>query len=104
MTIKEFAIKAFNEGSDKFGETVTGSGELFYNTMKTFGGKNPYYTMNLTLVQSDGHKCSSGIGFYIKENINGQILKACSGHMLPWTIEITPEIQAELDAAEHIDF
>lgn len=87
--LSEYAIKAFKEGSDIFGESVTGTRELRYNSLMK------YWAMTVLLVQKDEHKCTSGIGFYLK---NG-VLKACSGHMLPWTIEITPEIQSELDSA-----
>lgn len=99
-TMADYAIEAFHTGSDKFGETPTGTSQLYYNTMKLFGGEDAHYVMNVRLVQADGHPCTSGIGFYKK----GNILKPCSGHMLPWSIEITPEIQAELDAALHVDF
>ena len=87
-TMAEYAIKAFNDGSDKFGETVTGTCELYYNTMKRFGGQDPHYTMTVQLVEKDGHPCTSGIGFYRM----GEVLIPCSGHMLKWSIEITPEI------------
>jgi hypothetical protein len=99
-TMADYAIEAFHRGSDKFGETPTGTGKLYYNTMKFFGGQNPHYTMTVMLVQADGHPCTSGIGFYKKRNS----LVPCSGHMLSWSIEITPEIQAELDNAQKIDF
>ena len=109
-TMADYATEAFHTGSDKFGETPTGTGKLYYNTMKMFGGQDPHYTMTVMLVQSDGHTCTSGIGFYVREIISKsgpvirtKVLKPCSGHMLSWTIEITPEIQKELDGAEHID-
>lgn len=100
MTIKDYAIKAFNEGSDNFGETVTGDvGPLRYNTMAMFGGENPHYAITVHLRETPTHTSTSGIGFYQ----SGKTLKPCSGHMLPWTIDITPEIQAELDMAENVD-
>lgn len=101
MTIKDYAIKAFREGSDNFGETVTGEVcELKYNTMKAFGGKNPHYVMIVMLKEPSGPSSTSGIGFY---KVDGK-LRPCSGHMLPWSIDITPEIQSELDKAPHEDF
>ena len=99
-TLADYAIKAFHTGSDKFGETPTGTCELYYNTMKLFGGQDPHYTMTVILKQADGHPCTSSIGFYKKNNI----LIPCSGHMLPWTIDITPEIQKELNDAINIEY
>jgi hypothetical protein len=90
-TLAEYAVKAFNTGSDKFGESVTGTRELYYDTFQP----TPYWTMTVLLVQKDGHPCTSGIGFYRK----GDTLNVCSGHMLPWTIDITPEIELELNTA-----
>lgn len=104
MNIKEYAIKAFNEGSDNFGETVTGEvGPLRYNTMQLFGGKDPHYVITVHLRETPTHTSTSGIGFYVV-NCNGIAkLRPCSGHMLNWTIEITDEIDAELKLAEYVD-
>jgi len=91
-TLAEYAVKAFKEGSDIFGESVTGTCELNYNTDIE---EQHYWDMTVLLVQKDGHKCTSGIGFYRK----GNILKVCSGHILPWNIEITEDIEKELNDA-----
>jgi len=32
-TMSDYAIEAFHTGSDKFGETPTGTSELYYNTV-----------------------------------------------------------------------
>jgi hypothetical protein len=101
-TLADYAIKAFNEGSDYFKEKVIGTCELEH---RTYDKSNPHYTMTVLLEQEDGHKCTSGIGFYPYSlpNDSRKLLRACSGHMLPWVIEITPEIQSELDKAIHIE-
>jgi hypothetical protein len=100
-TLAEIATEAFHQGSDKFGESVTGvQEELKYSeTCK-------YYSKTVFLVQKDGHKCTSGIGFYpyiVKEaDLFGPTVKkmdVCSGHIVFRGIEITPELQAELDKA-----
>lgn len=93
MTLKDYAIKAFQEGSDNYGETVVGTRDLYFNT-----GGIPHYAMTVLLKEPSGHPCTSGIGFYPMEN-NPNQLKVVSGHRLPWVVDITPEIQAELDAA-----
>jgi hypothetical protein len=104
MNMQAYAIKAFKEGSDNFKEKIVGvKPTIEYNTMKAFGGKDPHYTMVVFLEEDKGHQSTSGIGFYPK-NVNGVTkLQPCSGHMLPWYVDITPEIQAELDKAVHTD-
>ena len=56
----QLAKKAFREGSDIFGETITGyvSSKLEQNSFQ----KN-LYTITLRLKQSDGTKCGAGVGF-----------------------------------------
>lgn len=89
--LNEIAVEAFKKGSDNFGESVTGvSDKLEFSTMMK------YYSKTVFLVQSDGHECTSGIGFYIKEN--GKMYVQ-SGHRVFDDIDITPEIQSELDLA-----
>lgn len=91
-TLAEIAVAAFHEGSDKFGETVTGVCEdLTYSTSCN------YYSKVVQLVQKDGHHCTSGIGFYVDDN--KRTMHVCSGHIVFRGIEITPELQAELDKA-----
>jgi hypothetical protein len=99
MTMKEYAIKAFHTGSDKCGESVTGTCDLYYNTDNP---KDPYYSMTVQLVQDDGHPCTSGIGFYYNiDSIGVPSLRPCSGHMLYWVIPITDEIAEEMRVALH---
>ena len=90
-TLNEIAVEAFKKGTDNFGETVTSVSDVleFSTTVK-------YYTKVVRLVQPDGHECTSGIGFYIKPN--GKMFVQ-SGHRVFDNLEITPEIQAELDLA-----
>lgn len=104
MSLKDYAIKAFREGSDNYGESVTGTHNLYHNTMKAFAGQNQHYAMTVLLRQSDGHPCTSSIGFYEKNVSGKKVLQPCSGHLLPWTIDITSEIQSELDSAVKVDF
>ena len=95
--MSHYAIRAFNTGTDNYGETVTGTGQLEYHT---YDKTNPHWVMTVLLVQKDGHECTSGIGFYKR----GTVLKPCSGKILRWEIEITPEIQEELDNAVHCEY
>jgi len=102
--LTEIAIKAFNQGSDNFGEKPTGNvngltRELLSQSAICFGTPNPkshaYYSCSVELVQPDGHKCTSDVGFYVKDNV----MDVCSGHIV-FSIPVTDEIQAELDMAE----
>lgn len=104
MSLKDYAIKAFREGSDNYRESIIGTQELHRNTMKSFAGQNQHYTMTVLLRQSDGHPCTSSIGFYEKNVSGKKVLQPCSGHLLPWTIDVTSEIQTELDSAIKVDF
>ena len=89
--LNEIAVQAFKMGTDNFGEAVTGvSDKLEFSKMVK------YYSKTVFLVQPDGHPCTSGIGFYIKPN--GKMYVQ-SGHRVIDDLEITPEIQAELDEA-----
>jgi hypothetical protein len=101
--LSEIAIKAFKQGSDNYGETPTGEvrplrktvyreGTIFFDT--EFVGWD-HYSCTVMLVQPDGHPCTSGIGFYVKD---GQ-MQVCSGHIV-FTLPVTDELQAELDSAE----
>jgi hypothetical protein len=47
------------------------------------------------LVQPDGHHCTSGIGFYVKDNV----MDICSGHIV-FSVPVTNKIQEELNQAE----
>lgn len=106
--LSEIAIRAFKEGSDNYGETVTGVSETLIHTPHRkgnvyFGEPNnlthKVYEMVVRLEQPDGHPCTSGIGFYVKDNV----MSVCSGHIV-FTVDLTPEIQAELDTAIVADF
>lgn len=101
--LSEIAIKAFNEGSDKFGEVPTGkvSGltrEILSDRAMCFDTPNPkshgYYHCSVQLIQSNGQKCTSSVGFYVKDGI----MDVCSGHIV-FSVPVTDEIQAELDTA-----
>lgn len=101
--LSEIAIKAFNQGSDNFGEVPTGkvselTREVLNDSAVCFGRPNPkshnYYHCSVELVQSDGSTCTSGIGFYVKDGV----MDVCSGHIV-FSIPVTDEIQAELDMA-----
>jgi hypothetical protein len=102
--LTEIAIKAFNEGSDNFGETPTGEiGMLMHEPYRDdafyFGEPSPkthlYYSLTIILKDSSGNECTSGVGFYVK----GGVMSVCSGHIV-FTVDVTPEIQNELDTAE----
>lgn len=106
--LNEIAIRAFKEGSDNFGETVTGVRDTLIHTPHRegtiyFGSPNnqthKVYTKTVLLEQPDGHPCTSGIGFYVKDNV----MSVCSGHIV-FTVDVTPEIQAELETAIVADF
>jgi hypothetical protein len=101
--VSEIAINAFKQGSDNYGETPTGEvrplrktvyreGTIFLDTQHVGWD---HYSCTVILVQPDGHKCTSGIGFYVKD---GQ-MQVCSGHIV-FTLPVTDELQAELDTAE----
>lgn len=97
--LSEIAIKAFNQGSDNFGETPTGEVTSLTHEIPNpkaihFGGPNPkthkYYSCTVVLDQG-----TSGVGFYVKDNM----MDVCSGHIV-FSIPVTNEIQEELDTAE----
>jgi hypothetical protein len=101
--LSEIAINAFKQGSDNYGEKPTGEvrplrktvyseNTIFFDTQ--FVGWD-HYSCTVMLVQPDGHPCTSGIGFYVKD---GQ-MQVCSGHIV-FTLPVTDELQAELDTAE----
>jgi len=102
--LSKIAIRAFNEGSDNFGEIPTGSvnglvHEILGDSAVCFGKPNPkshnYYHCSVELVQPNGNTCTSGVGFYVKDGV----MDVCSGHIV-FSIPVTDEIQAELDMAE----
>lgn len=106
--LKEIAIRAFKEGSDNYGENVKGvSDTLTYHPHKEgaiyYGSPNQQthkkYSITVLLEEPSGHPCTSGIGFYIKDNV----ISVCSGHIV-FDVELTPEIQAELDTAIEATF
>ena len=99
--LSEIAIRAFNEGSDNFGEIPTGQVkslvyELPNDKAIHFGSPNPkshkYYSCTVMLNEGS---CTSGIGFYVKDDV----MDVCSGHIV-FSMSVTDEIQAELDMAE----
>lgn len=94
---KELAIQAFKEGSDNFGEIPTGEATPIRRVIYTNSPnqREEFYTVTVYLMQNNGRACTSGIGFYVR---NGKV-KVCSGHVL-YKLDITEEMQAELDAAE----
>ena len=100
--LSEIAIKAFNQGSDNFGETVTGEvkslckreyreGTIFIDA--DYADWDNYYCTVMLL--DNGHSCGSGIGFYVKDNV----MDVCSGHIV-FSIPVTDEIKKELEQAE----
>lgn len=90
-TLAQIAIYTFNNGGDKFGETVTGvSDELSFDKMMN------HYSKTVFLEEPNGHPCTSGIGFYL--NGDGTFYTYSSGTVLR-NIQITPELQAEFDSA-----
>ena len=106
--LSEIAIKAFNEGSDNFGEVPTG---VVNNLLKEVYNENAIYlgspsakthdsySVCVMLKDSQGRDCTSGVGFYVKNDK----IEVCSGHIV-FTVDMTPEIQAELNQAEVINF
>jgi len=83
-TLLEIAIKAFQQGSDNFGEKPTGEAhELYYSKMLK--------SWHLSLILDQG---TAGVGFYQE----GDRLRVISGHEV-FKAEITTEIQKELDNA-----
>lgn len=106
--LSKIAIKAFEQGSDNYGETPTGEvGTLMHTPFKpstkrfefpVMGNTHKYYSCTVFLVQSDGHPCTSGIGFYVKD----KVMEVVSGHIV-FTLPVTDEIQEELDKAEIVE-
>ncbi len=88
--ISEYAIKAFNEGSDNFGETVTG--EVVNLTWSTL---LQAYEVVVKLKEKDGNNSTAGIGFYPRDNKFDVI----SGHVV-FEIDKTPELEAEFSLAQ----
>ena len=84
--ILDIAIKAFNEGSDCFGETPT-------RTVMSWTFSKLLESHQLSIVLANG-KGTAGIGFYK----SGDKLRVISGHEV-FMVDITPEIQEELDEA-----
>ena len=100
--LSEIAIKAFNQGSDNFGETVTGEvkslrkkvykeGTIFIDT--DYVGWD-HYSCTVMLLDN-GDSCTSGVGFYVKDGV----VDVCSGHIV-FSLLVTDEIQEELKQAE----
>ena len=76
------------------GEIVTGvSDELTYN--ETVGG----YSKTVYLEQTDGHSCTSGIGFYIKGE---QLQVYSSGEVI--RVDLTESLRKELDTAKVVKY
>ena len=105
--LSKIAIKAFEQGSDNYGETATGEvGMLMhrpFNPSTTYFEfpkvkTHKYYFCTVFLVQSDGHPCTSGNGFYVKD----KVMEVVSGHAV-FTLPVTDEIQEELDEATVVD-
>ena len=61
-TILNIAKKAFREGSNIYGEKITGyvSSKLEQSTYQ-----KDHYSITLRLVDTDGHKCSTMVGFQL---------------------------------------
>jgi len=100
--LSKIAIDAFTQGSDNFGETVTGEvkslrktvyreGTIFLDT--NYVGWE-HYSCTVMLLDN-GYSCTSGVGFYVKDNV----MDVCSGHIV-FNIPVTNEIQKELNQAE----
>ena len=107
-TFLNLAKKAFKEGSNIYGEKITGY--VSSKLEQDFFQKN-LYSITLRLMQSDGHKCSTMIGFklvhkretenkYFSEAYNCEPSPYCyyfhviSGHTV-FTVPVTEEMLDE---------
>ena len=108
-TFLNLAKKAFKQGSDIYGEKIIGyvSSKLEQDFFK----KN-HYTITLKLMQSNGQKCSAGVGFDLISQRKGQsdksfcqqykcepspygyYLSVISGHRV-FTVPVTEEMLDE---------
>ena len=85
--LQELAIIGFKFGDDNYGEKIVGvSSEIKYNKI------SDHYSITVFLEQTDGHPCTSGIGFYLK----GDLLEvySCKNVM---RVEITRDIKRLLN-------
>lgn len=88
--ITEYAIKAFNEGSDNYGETATGEVvDLSWIVLLQC------YHVTVKLAEKDGRHTTAGIGFYPRDNK----FDVVSGHVV-FEIDNSPELEAELALAQ----
>ena len=59
-TFINLAKKAYKEGSNNCGEKITG---YVSSKLNSHAYQSNHYTITLKLVQPDGHKCSTNVGF-----------------------------------------
>ena len=108
-TFLNLAKKAFKEGSNIYGEKITGY--VSSKLEQDFFQKN-LYSITLRLMQSDGHKCNTGVGFELISQRKGQsdksffqqykcqpspygyYLNVISGHTV-FTVPVTKEMLDE---------
>jgi hypothetical protein len=91
-TLEALAIHGFYRGNDYFGETVVGIGNKHYEE------RDERYVVSVQLIQPDGHKCSSGIGFYVQPDNKLQVFS--SGEVL--LVPITETLEKELEQLRNI--
>ena len=110
-TLAEIVMESFQKGSDYFGEKIIGVSDKLHkqelsdktraNTIWLGAYGEPstktheFYTKCVELENSDGSRCYSGIGIYVKDGK----MSLCSGHFTHRDIEISPEIMEELKTA-----
>ena len=103
-TLNEIALEALKQGSDYFGEKITGVKDAVY-----YYELQNYYTKVVMLENTDGSPCSSEIGFYPHESniqdhagFNLEEMFIVSGHQVFTGITVTPSMKKELENAERI--
>jgi len=105
-TILNIAKKAFKQGSNIYGEKIIGY--VSSKLQQDFFQKN-HYSITLRLIQPDGHKCSTDVGFNLISQRKGEsdksfcqhykcepspygyYLNVISGHIV-FTVPVTEEI------------
>lgn len=89
--LQQLAITGFLFGNDNYGEEVIGVKEII-----TYHTNNNYYSMIVSLKESETHTSTSGVGFYVNTS-NDTLTIYSSGSVL--TFGITDGIKLLLDKA-----
>lgn len=106
-TLDEIVLEALKQGSDYYGEKIIGVSDRITQTTYSedtvwvgngntpSGETHKHYTKYIDLENPDGSECCAGVGLYIKDNK----MSVCSGRIVFKDLDVTDEMQIELDTA-----